>query len=213
MKLCSYVVARDYGFAPNPFYGVCTLATCKPQIRRSADPGDWIIGTGSARHGRSGCLVYAMQVSDAMTFTEYWHDSRYRQKRPNLRGSRKQAYGDNIYCRDTEGWMQADSHHSLADGRVNAHNVDRDASTDRILVGEAYTYWGGIGPKVPDHLRDCLGYDVCVRRQGYKCRFPQTLVRQFVDWYRSLNVVGYGGRPTDWTGDGDRFPPSGLTVD
>ena len=34
MKLFSYVVARDFAFAPNPFHGYCTLATCKPIIRR-----------------------------------------------------------------------------------------------------------------------------------------------------------------------------------
>src|SRR5262245_31415483 len=45
VRLYSYVVARDYGFAPNPFYGFCTLATCKPDIRRTADIGDWIVGT------------------------------------------------------------------------------------------------------------------------------------------------------------------------
>lgn len=27
----SYVVARDFGFAPNPFNGFLTLATCKPK--------------------------------------------------------------------------------------------------------------------------------------------------------------------------------------
>ena len=47
MTIYSYVVARDYGFAPNPFYGCCTLATCKPIIRRMAQVGDWVIGTGS----------------------------------------------------------------------------------------------------------------------------------------------------------------------
>ena len=34
MKLYSYIVARDFGFAPNPFYGFCTLATCKPKIAK-----------------------------------------------------------------------------------------------------------------------------------------------------------------------------------
>ena len=47
MRLHSYVVARDYGFAPNPFFGVCTLATCKPKIRSAAKLGDWVMGTGS----------------------------------------------------------------------------------------------------------------------------------------------------------------------
>ena len=39
-------MTRDYGFAPNPFFGFCTLANCKPKIRKSANVGDWIIGTG-----------------------------------------------------------------------------------------------------------------------------------------------------------------------
>ncbi len=30
-----YVMTSDIGFAPNPFYGVCTLACCKPKIRKS----------------------------------------------------------------------------------------------------------------------------------------------------------------------------------
>lgn len=47
MNLFSYIVARDYGFAPNPFPPYCTLATCKPGIRNSAQKGDWIIGLGS----------------------------------------------------------------------------------------------------------------------------------------------------------------------
>lgn len=44
LKLYSYVVARDFGFAPNPFHGYCTLATCKPDIRATASVGDWVIG-------------------------------------------------------------------------------------------------------------------------------------------------------------------------
>ena len=46
MKIYSYIVKRDYGFAPNPFYGYCTLATCKPVIRKHAEIGDIIVGIG-----------------------------------------------------------------------------------------------------------------------------------------------------------------------
>lgn len=46
MVLYSYVITRDYGFAPNPFWNVCSLATCKPQIRQHASVGDWIAGFG-----------------------------------------------------------------------------------------------------------------------------------------------------------------------
>ena len=50
-RLYSYVVVSDHGFAPNPFHGYCTLANCKPRIRWRAQPGDWIVGTGSRARG------------------------------------------------------------------------------------------------------------------------------------------------------------------
>lgn len=47
--LYAYAITRDFGFAPNPFHGVCTLATCKPRIRASANIDDWILGIGGAQ--------------------------------------------------------------------------------------------------------------------------------------------------------------------
>ena len=82
MRLYSYVVARDYAFAPNPFYGFCTLATCKPQIRRTAKVADWIIGTGSKRTRRDGHLLFAMRVTETLAFQQCWIDDRFRWPRP-----------------------------------------------------------------------------------------------------------------------------------
>src|SRR5690349_13718477 len=117
MRLHSYVVARDFGFAPNPFFGVCTLATCKPRIRSTAEIGDWVVGTGSKTQNRHKKLVYAMLVTEAMTFDSYWRDPRFQLKKPNLRASKKFAFGDNIYHRvpSTCRWRQENSHHSNAD--------------------------------------------------------------------------------------------------
>ena len=69
-RIHSYVVRYDSGFAPNPFYGYCTLATCKPNIRRSADIGDWVVGSGSNDRTvrRGGRLVYAMRVRIVVKF-------------------------------------------------------------------------------------------------------------------------------------------------
>ena len=44
-NLFSYVLRYDDGAAPNPFWGTCTLAICKPAIRRKANLGDWVVGT------------------------------------------------------------------------------------------------------------------------------------------------------------------------
>ena len=40
MRVFSYIVTHDTGYAPNPFHGFLTLACCKPLIRRTAEVGD-----------------------------------------------------------------------------------------------------------------------------------------------------------------------------
>ncbi len=74
MRLFSYRIRYDAGSAPNPFWNSCTLAICKPCIRKAAEVGDWVVGTGStlARMGDiSGKVVYTMRVSQKMTMQEY----------------------------------------------------------------------------------------------------------------------------------------------
>jgi hypothetical protein len=199
VRLYSYVVARDFGFAPNPFHGYCTLATCKPSIRRTTQPGDWIIGTGPKSAGRDRHLVYAMLVSEALTFDQYWGDPRFASKRPSLRGSLKQAFGDNIYHREAGGdWSQENSHHSMHDGSANAENVEHDTRTDRVLISDHFAYWGGVGPEIPAQFRDWDGVDVSLGRQGHRCNFPADLVAKFVDWLEMVGMGGYVGEPTNW---------------
>ena len=199
MRLYSYKVARDYGFAPNPFYGCCTLATCKPAIRLRAEVGDWIIGTGAVGAGNDGDLVFAMRVSETMTLDEYWEDPRFRDKRPNLRGSLKQAFGDNIYHRDDGQWDQANSHHSFHDGSPNPENVDHDTKADRVLVSEDFMYFGGNGPRIPDKFRELEdGSDFCAQSRGHRCNFPEGVENEFVEWLDSLGDGGFLGRPGGW---------------
>ena len=195
-RLYSYVVDRDYGFAPNPFHGFCTLATCKPVIRRVAQVGDWIVGTGSAYRSRTGHIVFAMRVSETITFEDYWEHPRFRAKRPNLRGSLKQAFGDNIYHKEQESglWLQEDSHHCHEDGTSNPKNIVNDTQTDRVLVGEDFIYWGGSGPKIPDFH----GIDICKRGPAHKSKFPEHVVSALVEWFCSFEEEGFRGRPLKW---------------
>ena len=195
-KLYSYIVARDFGFAPNPFFGFCTLATCKPRIRKNAAIGDWIIGTGTKTKGRDGYLVYAMRVTAAVSFNEYWADDRFRYKRPAMYASMKKAFGDNIYYRDadTDEWCQLDSHHSHEDGTQNARNVQNDTQVDRVLISDDFIYWGGSGPIIPDFH----GQSVCHTTQGHRSKFPSQVVEAVVGWLRSLNDSGCCGAPLDW---------------
>ncbi|MCC5666380.1 hypothetical protein LC653_21285 [Nostoc sp. CHAB 5784] len=66
MRLFSYCLRYDDGAAPNPFWELCTLAVCKPVIRRVASIGDWVLGFGSTQSpigNIADYVVYAMRAS------------------------------------------------------------------------------------------------------------------------------------------------------
>ncbi len=201
-RLFSYVVRYDSGFAPNPFHGYCSLATCKPLIRKTAKPGDWIVGTGSSANGgkRRTNLVHAMQVTEALDFRSYWNDLRFLRKRPARRGSRKQSCGDNIYFRspDDTAWLQLDSFHSKPDGTIRPDHVARDTGTDRVLVSSDYYYFGGEGPEIPAQFRDPSRYDLCRKVRNRSRMDDEAWIAEFVAWLRTHGDPGYYGRPLDW---------------
>ena len=62
MNCFRYKIEHDYGFAPNPFHGTLSLATCKGPIRQNKNlqVGDWIVGFGSKSMDNDGYLVWDM---------------------------------------------------------------------------------------------------------------------------------------------------------
>ena len=198
LVLHSYIVAYDSGFAPNPYNSFCTLATCKPEIRKHAKIGDWIVGTGSNRKGvrRGGFLVYAMRVTEAMSIGEYWHDPRFARKKPNLYGSYRMACGDNIYCRDGKigRWTQLNSYHSKADGSPNRKHINRDTSVDRVLISDDFVYFGAEGPEIPDALKNAR---IVLAGRGRRKVTEAGTIAAFERWLTELGVKGYQGRPFD----------------
>lgn len=191
-KAYVYVVDRDFGFAPNPFHGYCSLATCKPGIRHKADAWDWVIGMGGSRLGATGRCVFAMLISRKVTFDEYWINPEYIDKRPVRNGSRKMMVGDNIYHfdRSAKRWRQADSHHSNADGSVNTHNLRVDTKSDKVLISHHYFYFGSRAPVVPSHILESIGF-----RNGRNYRvFDEGICACLLDWLytshrESLKIV------------------------
>lgn len=176
------------------FYGYCTLATCKPEIRKRANVNDIVIGTGSKSKGRRGMLVYSMQITEILTFNQYWNDERFKEKKPYLLGSKKQAYGDNIYFCDRGSWHQENSHHSLPNGVPNPSNVEHDTRVDRVLISTQFQYWGGSGPMIPEQFRDAL----CKSGPGHKCKFDTSFINVVRDWIDSLPEPDLIARPMDW---------------
>jgi hypothetical protein len=193
----SYIVQFDSGFAPNPFHGLCTLATCKVILRNAAQVGDWIVGTGSSAQNmnRGGYLVYAMKVDSFLTFEEYHSKPEFEIKKPNIYGSRMFQCGDNIYFRDCKGnWGQLDSLHSLANGEPNYDHVRRDTKTNRVLVSSTFYYFGGQGPKLPTNLQALV-----FQGRSYKKLEDESLQQELITWLlNNYGEGGYLGRPTDW---------------
>lgn len=207
MKLYSYIMVRDFGFAPNPFHGFCTLATCMPQVRAKASVGDWIIGTGSkSTYDLAGHLIYAMQVSEILDFDAYWNDARFVAKRPALAGSLKVIYGDNIYHRAGKHWIQANSHHSLENGQTNMANLDRDTGVNRLLVATKFVYWGAAAPAIPMQFRNFrrTGEDICCRGRGRRV-FRSALAPAFAAWLEKQNRWGVQGEPLEFASHQSAF--------
>lgn len=201
MKLYSYIVARDYGFAPNPFHGYCTLATCKPKIRAGATIGDWIVGTGAkTKYDLAGHLIYAMKVAEILDYDTYWNDPRFICKHPVLNGSLKLVYGDNIYHRTGGRWVQVDSHHSLENGMPNPRNIARDTSVNRLLVSTEFVYWGRVAPAIPKRFRSfrATDEDICCPGQGHRV-ISEQLAAAFERWVESVGKWGLQGYPLEFS--------------
>jgi hypothetical protein len=204
MSLFSYIVTRDFGFAPNPFPPYCTLATCKPCIRNTAVIGDWIMGIGSAAKGSimKERLIYAMQVQEILTFDQYWNDSRFFYKRPIMNGSKRQAYGDNIYHTDetTAMIVQENSHHSLMEGEINYKNYKRDLSSKNVLISQKYWYWGGDAIEIPQQY-----HEIVKVVRGHKKIQDKSLIEQVVYWLESMKDSRYIGEPFKFHGNFERY--------
>lgn len=160
-KLYSYVLRYDDGAAPNPFWGTCTLTICKPDIRRRASVGDWVIGTGSKNsrlkdgntYDFSDNIVYAMRVTKKLTLADYdkfcrqhlvkkipkWfsHDFRLRM-------------GDCIYDYSTVNPP------TLRKSVHNQNNVKRDLGGQYSLLSKHFYYFGDEPRPLPQELKHII---------------------------------------------------------
>ena len=190
MTLYSYIVAIDTGFAPNRFNGFCTLACCKPDIRRTAQEGDYVLGIGPKGSGNR--VVYTMRVEEVVEFDDYWHGKRFRIKRPDIVMGGQRGLGDNIYHRDSAGeWRQSPSQHSHERGEQDWELTRQDIRGEKVLIGDHFIYWGGDGPPLPEYLRDIIP------RRAYRSRSNDIYIPDFVEWFEGHEERGRLGRPTD----------------
>jgi len=186
MRLYSYVLKSDNGSAPNPFWGTCTLTICKPKIRRTAQIGDWIIGTGSRNsklkdgkmYDLAGSLVYAMKVVDKKTLEEYntycqtnlpdkiprWFNSDWRKK-----------LGDCVYDY-TKGGEPAI--------RLAVHKErhrTRDLSGLNALLSDHFYYFGEEPRPIPAALKE-----IVLKGRGHRVIDDAKLIHAFEKWIKKF---------------------------
>ena len=192
----------DDGFAPNPFHGILTLATCKPAIRRVAEIGDFIIGTGAKPRGDKGNLIYIMEVTEILSIEEYAIDPRFTLKCPDMKKNKVYQSGDNIYRFDGGEVIQLDSIHSDENGKPVAGHIEKDLRGENVLLSSNYVYYGCKSKKIPDEFRNCNGEDICIEKTGHrkidKEKYPK--LSEFIKWAYDREPIEtmVMGRPSDW---------------
>jgi len=185
MRLCSYTMVHDYGFAPNPFWGFCTLGVCTPNHQGiKLSKGDWILGNSSVKTGNR--LIYAMQISEFLDFDAYYRDARFRSKRPRFDRTWKEACGDNIYFRSPNGeWRQA---------QTQFHEDESIRETDlrhpTVFVSEEFYYFGENMVVLPDQFKPLIKTG-----KGCACHHSKELVTAFIAWLRKKYEAGVHGNP------------------
>ena len=160
-RLFTYKVMFDGGTAPNPFGGVCTLAICKPAIRRVAKPGDLIVGLAPGYDGR---IVYCMQVTDKKSWKDYIEicTNKAARLQPEYAGlaqkipKSEQDQGDCIW-RDAALYQEVRSSHSGHDGEYDFnHDV---LNGQNVLLSTKFWYFGKgdqFDIRLPEKLKDII---------------------------------------------------------
>nr|WP_300146847.1 hypothetical protein [Propionicimonas sp.] len=204
-SLFSYIVQTDSGFAPNPFFGLCTLACCKPALRRAigsrllresgstdirqlrdADPGYirgqniWVLGLAGASLGDRSrrSVVYAMQVTEVLDFESYFDE--HPEKRPVRTGRATSEdpawHGDAIYTGNDPATAVQLAPSAHSDGE-NEHlgNKEHDLGGQYVLLSDHYLYFGKDAPYVP--LEGKLHHG-----RGHRSNHSPAALAELEDW-------------------------------
>lgn len=185
-NLYTYVVRKDTGLAPNPFWGTCTLAVCTPNHQGSRIKcGDWVVGFLTKVRGHR--FLYAMEVDEVLGLDDYYRDLRFEPKKPNLRGSWKERCGDNFYSLGADGkWIQ----------HLNRFHLDefikqKDTKYARVFIGKKFWYLGSSAAKLPGRFASLAG------GRGVRVNHDPALVEEFCSWVTSQFSPDVHGLPND----------------
>ena len=211
MRLFTYKMTHDTGFAPNPFHGVLTLATCKPGMRRTKKIGDWIAGFSSEALASSKgvtvdceALIYLGRVSKRLTIAEYYEQ--YKNKiPPSIEADDLiNRAGDNIYeplCTDPE---KEDDYYQIRNINHDDGNKSHDLSVQNVLIFDESYYLGSNGKRIPGEIN--ISRPTGPTPYGYKT-VKESEINKLIKWVRKQykkeikGMKGIYGMPCMWDED------------
>lgn len=188
-KIFSYVLRYDDGAAPNPYWGVCILAICKPGIRKKAEIGDWVLGTGNKKFGNDG-VVYAMKVSRKKSLKECdeYCKNNLKNKIPKWDSKNfKLRVGDCVY-----NYSEGDEP-KLRKSVHDERNKKRDLSGQYVLMSDHFYYFGNNQTRqfqIPEELKEIIK-----RNQRYKKIEKLDLIKSFEIWINKFGKNKICGEP------------------
>ncbi len=205
-KILSYRMTHDSGFAPNPFGGVLTLATCTPNhMRARLESGDWIVGIeanvlrdkrkSSLYPIKNNFIVYVAKVDKILSLNEYSNDSQFEGKKHANDKGWKETRGDNVYCIENNEWRWTRGHEHdsnkfkyFSKGKLPSYKpLSQDIKGDRVFICKEFSYFGDFGVEFDINFLDCIK-----KTCGFKyCRNNDDKYEKFLSYIKSL-MTKYG---------------------
>ena len=172
-RLFRYILKDDNGMGPCVEDGIMTLATCKPQIRKSTEVGDWIAGFMPRPHER-GLLVYAGRVARILDWGPY---------EAEFRGRKDAVY--RVHPNVQVERLRDDYH-------ADEKRMNKDLSAPVVVFDEnAFWYFGGKPERLPHRLLHLAASGRGHRVKGAKEDDEKRLEK----WLRSVNPPSVHGEP------------------
>ncbi len=156
MRTYLYKLTSDRGGAPcalAPALGedpLLTLAICKPAIRRTAQPGDRIVGITSHALAKSdnyplNAVIYAAIVAEGMDARDYFAPASPFTTRPDCIYEFHQQNGTAAHANRSN--LHRNERHLLKDlGRYPYYR------NGRVLLCHDFRYFGSAAPRIPARL-------------------------------------------------------------
>ncbi len=190
MKLLKYVMTTDSGLAPNPFFGVCSLALCTPNhMNAKLEVGDWVVGHSSRKQGNK--LVYAMRLTKILDMPSYF--AAFPEKRPNPTGSLVEQCGDNLCDYQGGQWTRLPS---ACHNNVDIFKQDQGHPVFLAEGEDNFWYFGGNDNHLTAAFNDQFP-ELIKDRQGFSYERNEQLIAKFEAWLRSMGYSGPCGSPRD----------------